>query len=110
VTDGGEIAAYLVERGIDYERLDATAVPAILVRGVACSLPRSRCAEGAWRMSRPTSRRFRGDAGTRRDAQTIQQRALARRGRSSLIAEGRGIFHIHPETVRCSRSRWRPAI
>ena len=100
LTDGGEIAAYLAERGIDYERLDASAVPA------DSSSEALLVAYG----EKVDALKARGGYVTADvidvSAETPGLDAMLKRFSSEhwhdedevrLIAEGRGIFHIHPE-------------
>jgi 1,2-dihydroxy-3-keto-5-methylthiopentene dioxygenase len=100
LTDGGEIAAYLAERGIDYERLDGAAVP-------ADSSSEALLAAYAEKID---TLKARGGYVTADVIDVSEETpgldAMLKRFSSEhwhdedevrLIAEGRGIFHIHPD-------------
>ena len=101
LTDGAEIAAYLGEQGIDYERLEGRATP----------LDASADALLAAYADKIETLKARGGYVTADvidvSAETPGLDAMLKRFSSEhwhdedevrLIAEGRGIFHIHPTT------------
>ena len=88
LTNAAEITAFLGGHGIDYERwtpahpVDADAPAEAMLAAYAAEIDN---AEGARRLRhRRRHRRHRRHAEPRRDARQVQQRALARRGRSAL--------------------------
>jgi 1,2-dihydroxy-3-keto-5-methylthiopentene dioxygenase len=100
LTESGEVTAYLAERGIEYERLDGAAVP---------DAPSSEALLAAY-ADKIDALKARGGYVTADvidvTADTPGLDAMLKRFSSEhwhdedevrLIAEGRGIFHIHPE-------------
>ena len=115
ITDPAQIAAFLATQGIDYERAEPVdpGRRRIGARGVARGLQdKDRRAQGArWLRHRRRHRRVSRHAESRGDAQQVQLRALARRGRSPLHRRGpRGVSHSSERPRRCSRSKSKPEI
>jgi len=101
LTDGKEITEYLAERGIDYERLDGASVPASSSSDELLAAYSDKI----------DALKARGGYVTADvidvSAETPGLDAMLKRFSSEhwhdedevrLIAEGRGIFHIHPKT------------